>query len=554
MSRNEQQYLDLCRRILDEGQRKDDRTGTGTLSVFGAQIRFDLQAGFPLLTTKRMPLRIIFEELRWFLRGDTDIKYLLDQNVHIWNADAYRDYKERGGSLDYGDFIEMAREDGYDMGPIYGKQFRGIEHSYWVTPKVYEPSNTSLSTTFDKDITVDYSGDSKFIGNVIETESGKCTVIKEIKNDTGRSCFVVKFHETGYEKIVKYSRVQNGQIKDPYKQSVFGVGRYGEYVDDEYTEMLVETWREMLRRCYYDESKAYKSYGSKGVHVDTEWLTFANFNEDVRKVPNWYCKVEYPSDYSLDKDVLSASNRYSKETCMWSSHQEQSYNTSTNKPFIAKSPDGRITLFKSVGQANREQGLNKSAVHRCLNGDLKTHKGWSEFSYVTEQGKVLRTRVIDQVKELIANIKHNPDSRRLIISLYNPHELGEMALPPCHGNVIQFYVRNGKYLDCQMYQRSSDTFLGNPFNIASYALLTHMIADICGLYPGEFIHTIGDAHIYMNHVEQMREQITREPRKLPTLLLSPDKQPEDPAQYTWDDVDLVGYDPHPPIKGKVSVG
>lgn len=297
MNYADHEYIQLCKRILYTGVRKEDRTGTGTVSVFGHQMRFDLSEGFPLLTTKRLPMRVIFEELRWFLRGDTNIKYLIEQDVKIWNADAYRDYVERGGEYGYEEFMEVAKDGGWDLGPIYGKQWRSWD----------------------------------------------------------------VYHEGG--------------------------------------------------------------------------------------------------------------------------------------------------------------------------------------DFITQHS-------LDQIAQVLEEIRENPDSRRLIVSAWNPGEIEEMALPPCH-ILFQFYVADGK-LSCQLYQRSGDVFLGVPFNIASYALLTIMIAKIVGLEPGEFVHTIGDAHIYLNHVTQVKEQIERQPRELPELELT--RTVEDPADYEWSDVKLTGYNPHPVIYGKVSVG
>lgn len=302
----DKQYLELCRHILENGTRKDDRTGTGTLSTFGYQLRFNLAEGFPLLTTKRVPFRIIAHELCWFLRGDTDIKYLLDNDVNIWNADAYRNYLDKRKKYSYyfydkpeltfDEFVEDARATGHNLGPIYGEQWRSFEHMYW---------------------------------------------------------------------------------------------------DD-------------------------------GVYTDT----------------------------------------------------------------------------------------------------------------------------IDQIANVIESIRTNPDSRRHIVSAWNVGELDDMALPPCH-TMFQFYVADGK-LSCQLYQRSGDVFLGVPFNIASYALLTHMIAHVTGLQVGEFVHTLGDAHIYTNHIEQVRTQLEREPRALPTLSFKRDVNDIDDFRY--EDFEISGYDPHPPIKGEVSVG
>ncbi len=156
---------------------------------------------------------------------------------------------------------------------------------------------------------------------------------------------------------------------------------------------------------------------------------------------------------------------------------------------------------------------------------------------------------VDQIAQVVDQIKNNPTSRRIIVSAWNVAQIDEMALPPCHV-MFQFYVADGR-LSCQLYQRSADVFLGVPFNIASYALLTMMIAQVCGLQPGDFIHTLGDAHIYLNHIEQSRLQLTREPRKLPVMLINPERK--NLLDFDYDDFRLEGYDPHPHIKAEVSV-
>jgi thymidylate synthase len=261
-------YLDLMQHILDRGVRKNDRTGTGTLSVFGYQMRFDLAAGFPLVTTKKVHLKSIVHELLWFLSGDTNIRYLKDNGVRIWD--------------------EWADAEG-NLGPVYGAQWRS-----WPTP------------------------------------------------------------------------------------------------------------------------------------------------------------------------------------------------------------DGGP---------------------------------------------------IDQIKAVVEQIRRNPDSRRLIVSAWNPADVDKQALPPCHV-LFQFYVANGR-LSCQLYQRSGDVFLGVPFNIASYALLTMMVAQVTGLRPGDFVHTFGDVHLYANHVEQARLQLSREPRALPVMRLNPDVHSI--FDFVYDDFTLQNYDPHPHIKAEVAV-
>ena len=261
-------YLDLMRHVLEHGTKKDDRTGTGTLSVFGWQMRYNLAEGFPLVTTKKCHLRSILHELLWFLQGDTNIKYLKENGVSIWD--------------------EWADENG-NLGPVYGHQWR-----------------------------------------------------------------------------------------------------------------------------------------------------------------NW------------------------------------------------PKPDGGT---------------------------------------------------IDQISEVVKTLKTNPDSRRIIVSAWNVADLDQMALAPCHA-FFQFYVADGR-LSCQLYQRSADIFLGVPFNIASYALLTLMMAQVTGLKPGDFVHTLGDAHLYLNHLDQTREQLSREPRPLPTMTLNPEVK--DIFGFRFEDFTLSGYDPHPAIKAPVAV-
>ncbi len=296
------QYLDLLRTIQRDGVVRGDRTGTGTKSIFGYQMRFDLSEGFPLLTTKRVFLKGIIHELLWFLSGDTNIKYLVDNGVHIWDSDAYRFYNElciRHGVLpvDMQTFVQAAA-DGIDS-PIEGYRFGDLNHVY------------------------------------------------------------------GYQ------------------------------------------WR------------------------------------------SW--------------PVADGSH-------------------------------------------------------------------------------------IDQIRNVLETIKHNPSSRRMIVSAWNVAEVDDMALPPCHV-MFQFYVADGR-LSCQLYQRSGDTFLGVPFNIASYALLTMMMAQECGLQPGEFIHTLGDTHLYLNHMQQVEEQLSRTPRPLPRMRLNPDVKSV--FDFRYDDFTLEGYDPYPAIKAELS--
>jgi thymidylate synthase len=192
----------------------------------------------------------------------------------------------------------------------------------------------------------------------------------------------------------------------------------------------------------------------------------------------------------------------------------------------------------------KEHGVSIWDEWADANGDLGPVYGSQWRSWPAPDG-----RRIDQISEVVRDIRQNPDSRRLIVSAWNVAEIGHMALPPCH-LLFQFYVANGR-LSCQLYQRSADIFLGVPFNIASYALLTLMIAQVTGLKPGEFIHTLGDAHLYLNHLEQAQTQLAREPRPLPSMRLNPEKTSL--FDFTFDDFELLNYDPHPSIKAPVAV-
>ncbi len=192
----------------------------------------------------------------------------------------------------------------------------------------------------------------------------------------------------------------------------------------------------------------------------------------------------------------------------------------------------------------RENGVTIWDEWADENGDLGRVYGAQWRDWQTAGG-----RTIDQIDSAIAQIKSNPDSRRIIVSAWNPGELDGMALPPCHA-MFQFYVQDG-HLSCQLYQRSADLFLGVPFNIASYSLLTMMFAQVCGLKPGSFIHTFGDLHIYKNHLDQVLEQLSRTPRQLPTMKLNPAIR--DISGFRFEDITLVGYDPYPSIKAPIAV-
>lgn len=461
------QYQQLVQRIFDEGHSGPDRTGTGTLSVFGHQMRFNLDDGFPLLTVKRVFPKGMVDELLWFLRGQTNVNDLPERVQHWWAP-----WAATGGAL----------------GPIYGEQYRRSKWHFWTEPKLFDPPE-------------------------------------------------VEEHEDFFCRV--------GDLGEFRRKPHHGVS--------EKEQILKTTWRDMVKRCYDRNAHSYKSYGAKGVHIDPEWLRFENFYRDAQNLPGWNLKRTYPDDYTLDKDIRSASNRYGPETCLWASRREQSLNTSTGTPFWATSPQGEELLFPSLGDAASGHGLSVSAMHRCLNGALHTHHGWSGFRYVYPHasGKVLRFREVDQLRQVIAEIKHNPSSRRLMINLWHTPAMEHALLPCCHGSVIQFYVRAGR-VSCQVYQRSADVFLGVPVNIASYALLVHMVAKATDLSPGELVWVGGDCHLYLNHTAQANEVLGRKPLSLPNLLLTYEAT-RPLEEVKPEEISIIGYAPHPAIPAPVAI-
>ncbi len=451
------QYQALLRQILDTGTVKTDRTGTGTVSIFGPQMRFNLAEGFPLVTTKKVHLRSIIHELLWFLRGDTNHNVLEKEGVKIWR--------------------EWAREDG-SLGPVYGKQWRRWEQVELIAPRQFDIPPTSW---------------------------------------------------------------QSGLIA--------GIGR-NSLVESRQTPALAQlyaTWNEMLHRCYDSSKKSYAEYGGRGVFVDARWHEFATFAADAYKLPNGLLKQAFPDDYELDKDYY-ATNKYGPDSCLWLTRKEQNINTRRGRAVKATAPWGDSAVVMDLAGLCQDHELDESTVYKCLRGDRAAHKGW-HFEVLDTNGLLPRLRLHDQIRQAIAEIRLRPDSRRIIVSAWNVADLPRMRLQPCHA-LFQFYVADGK-LSCQLYQRSADVFLGVPFNIASYALLTLMVAQVTGLQPGEFIWTGGDTHLYSNHLEQAELQLTREPRPLPQLRINPEVT--DIFGFQYEDFKLENYEPWPAIKAPVAV-
>lgn len=466
-----QQYLDLLRDVRNNGVLRSDRTGTGTRSVFGRQIRFDLSKGFPMLTTKKVHFKSVIIELLWFLRGDTNTKFLNDNGVKIWD-EWYRPWVQ--------------------------------ERNIVVVPRITMP----------------------------------------------------------------YSPLPEG-----FSLSYKGAN----YAAHSKEAKLAGLWIRMMDRCYNPSAHNYRFYGGAGISVAKRWHTATNFVEDAAKLPHWIYKTNDWDNFELDKDYYG-SNQYGPETCIWLHKTE-------NVPYYwikITEPSGNSYVIDGVSNASALTGLSRTSIHRfitegipsVLKGNNKKAKGW-KFEYVdeTDSSSLYRRALIpsgdlgpvygaqwrswptadgssiDQISRVVEDLKSNPDSRRHIVCSWNVGAIEQMALPPCHC-LFQFYVHEGK-LDCQLYQRSADIFLGVPFNIASYAALTMMVAQVTGLAPGEFVHTFGDLHLYNNHVAQADEQLSRTPGALPRLILNPDVTSL--FDFVYEDFGLVGYTPQAAIKAPIAV-
>ena len=512
------------------------------------------------------------------------LRDLLKRNVNIWNEWGFETwYKSEQYSKEgrpkfsgLGAKVDEEEKEDYDreMNYYLKKVLEDDEFSetYGCLRRVYgkqwvEWHKPNSFVTVDKR-TVEYDGGTKYplfdivepcytdeyVGKVYTTNNyGDFRVISKVGKDKAcRHLYNIQFLKTGYIKTkVRRDVILNGNIKDLYYPSIAGVGYVGEYVIADrkgIDGILYKTWSHMIDRCYNTKCREYSNYGAKGIFVSKRWHNFSNFIEDVKQMRGFYLKMYKPHEYQLDKDYYG-SNCYSMDTCVWI-HKELNvkYKDNINPIIVTDNLDGSTEICMSISEACNILGTSEN-LRRYVDTPKRFIGRYSIKTLRNKDKLVRRPLEINQLQEVIYRIKTNPNDRRLIVSAWNPADIPNMALPPCH-SFFQFYVNDGK-LSCQLYQRSADTFLGVPFNIASYALLTHMVAHVCDLEVGEFIHTFGDLHLYANQIEMAKEMITREIRPMPKLIIK--RKVDNIDDFTIDDFEIVGYNPHPPIKVEVAV-
>lgn len=557
------QYHEALKYVLENGEQVSDRTGVGTKSVFGYQMRFDLRQGFPAVTTKRLAWKAVVGELIWFLEGSTDerrlaeITYdadrteLVGKNT-IWTANA----DKQGKDLGYVNNKNIKL-----LGPVYGNMWRKTTS---LNSDVIVEVEQKVFSELQNNVIIEestHARDDDFIGKNIKNKYGTEYKILEKINTPGNSSYIVQCIKTGHKETVSRPNLRNLT----FGQKVLFDRFYSTAKKDEtitYYTKAYNIWYNMINRCYNKEHPMYEHYGKKGVIVSPQWNNFETFLRDLESLPFFYEWANGTNnsinDWCLDKDYYNT-NMYSKETCLFlPSKINKAYSNHEidfSEKIIVELENGtrhEFIFINDIISKFPDKKFNKESIRLCLNGTQQTHRLCKFTKVKSKDNHVFRKKIVfDQIEWIINEIQTNPDSRRIILSAWNPCRLHEMALPPCH-TLAQFRVYNGR-LSCQLYQRSVDAFLGLPFNIASYSLLTHMFAQILNLKVGEFIHTSGDLHIYQNHIEQVREQITREPRHGPILEMPAFTNLEElvntkPSQYK-----LVGYDPMPSIKAPMAV-
>ena len=527
-------YLNLLQDIKDNGEWKNPaREGMPrTKSIFSRSLRFDLQEGFPAVTTKKLYWKGVVGELIWFLRKKVSIDYLHENNIHIWDGDCYKWDKESKSLL----------------GKIYPHQWRNWGSNILEAYADKTPFSIKLNEININNYEIFHSNN---YGDFIVIDK-----LKDYKSE-------IQFINTGYITTVRTDKVKSGEVSDPYYPTIRNICCSGIWDKSlNINKELYILWKGVVDRCYNIENDNYKYYGEKGVRLSNRWKCFEFFLEDVENIPNWDLKNNNWNDYNLDKDIIGNGLLYSLSTCIWSNKSDNTKKSKEKNIYIITNGTINEEFINPVDIINK-YNLHQGNFCSMLRGERNICQGWTLVS----SNKI--DNGFDQIEYLIKNIKKNPNSRYHKVTAWNPTDFLQnpenAALPACHTD-FQVYIREGKYLDLDFNCRSQDVFLGTPFNIASYALLIHILADLTGYYVGELIWNGKDIHYYENHQEQVDEILTREPYELP-ILFKEDNYLNTLYQYRIDndldkflnsiqieDFKLYNYKSYEALKAPLSVG
>lgn len=545
-------YLALLSDIVKNGEDREDRTGIGSRSVFGRQLRWDLSRWFPILTTRKIALRIAFEETMFFLRGETDTTILEDKKINIWKGNTSREFLDnrRLSHLPVG-----------DMGRGYGYVWRKWEFTgnKWmdtvelVKQKTNIGDNNPYNIIFPKELP-EIDGDD-FIGKIFETnKSGNIIVLKKLPTRRGNTYYKVQFL-SGINAIVEVSRlsIKTGQVKNPYlpiqSGGVYGPSlRKSSFLTNAYT-----LWRNMMERCHGTDIFKTINYKHKGVFVDSRWRCFNNFYYDIQKIVGFDNWKESPHSFDLDKDYFGC-NYYGKDStiflpCKYNQHILNNSQIRGQLYTSIHKKTGEVYKFTAPYFFNKHTHTT-GMVDRAFYQQNGQTRDWTFSVEDPPNGYKWRQKFYtDQISDLLNNLKHDPNGRRHIITGWNPGQLEDAALPPCH--VMHMYsIANGK-LHSSWVQRSVDSVYGLPYNIMSYALLNIIFAKHLGLRSGELVFMGWDTHMYANQMDMVKEQLTRSPKELPIILINKDLPTlDDILELKWTDINLIGYNPAPDFTNK----
>jgi len=528
-------YINLINKILIEGEPTNDRTGVGTTSIFGTRLEWDLRRGFPAVTTKTLAWKSVVSELMWFLSGSSNIEDLRErrygkgnEGATIWDAN----YENQGKALGYSDG---------ELGPVYGNQFR--VSPYKPTTEVIEiPIRTFREKNVDTP-KLELQTPEKGFGEIFNTNNfGKVITLSKVSEVGAKnSIYKCQFLNTGSIRDLSRPNLRSGTAKDNTQSQ----SRMDILKDCDVPEKLYNLWYNMCSRCLDPLAVSYEHYGGSGTKIQQSWKVLSNFSKDISSVPGYYNWLHEPG-YEIDKDYFGA-NTYSASTTIF---LESSYNKNLAKvrgnTCYKVTYNKRTELILFLKPFCKEHNLPAETV-RC---SIKDKLYWSNEEVKIElvnssKGKLFRYKMYtDQIQQLIDSVKEGVStgvhSRRNMVTAWNVSDLDKMALPPCH-HTFQVHVNSKKELSLMWHQRSIDVFLGMPFNIASYALLTHILAKITGCTVGKLIFTGGDTHIYKNHYNAVSELVTRTPLRLPELELP---EYDNLDSYLEDDISsfkLIGY-------------